>query len=234
MNNSDLLLETQKLIKVYKETGDRLEILKGVDFKLYKGDYVVLTGSSGSGKSTFLNLLGALDSATDGDILFKGKNLKAFTETEKNFYHQKNVGFVFQFHHLLSEFSALENVCLPSRILNTPIMEAKKRAQELLEIVGLKDRLKHLPRELSGGECQRVAVARALMNHPDLILADEPSGNLDEGNSEMLNELFGELNQKLNQTFLIVSHDERLAKKASRRLHMHEGIVENINKENRL
>jgi lipoprotein-releasing system ATP-binding protein len=136
------------------------------------------------------------------------------------------VGFVFQFHHLLSEFTALENVCVPGRIFGTSEAECKERAAMLLETVGLKDRLKHLPRELSGGERQRVAIARALMNHPDLVLADEPSGNLDEANSQMLNELIGELNEKFNQAFLIVTHDEKLASFAKRRVVMHGGIIQ--------
>jgi lipoprotein-releasing system ATP-binding protein len=133
---------------------------------------------------------------------------------------------VFQFHHLLSEFTAIENVCVPGRILGTSEAECKERAAMLLETVGLKDRLKHLPRELSGGERQRVAIARALMNHPDLVLADEPSGNLDEANSQMLNELIGELNEKFNQAVLIVTHDEKLASFAKRRVVMHGGIIQ--------
>lgn len=232
--NSELLLETKALTKVYLETGEKLEILRGIDFQIYTGEYLVLTGSSGSGKSTFLNLVGALDKPTSGSILFKGKDLRHMSEGERNFFHRKNVGFVFQFHHLLSEFTAFENVCIPGRILGSTITECKERAENLLETVGLKDRMRHLPREMSGGERQRVAVARALMNHPDLVFADEPSGNLDEKNSEMLNELFGELNKKFNQTFLIVSHDERLAKKASRRVHMHGGLITTFEKETRL
>ena len=231
--NKEVLLETKALTKVYEETGERLEILRGIDFQIYTGEYLVLTGSSGSGKSTFLNMVGALDKPTSGSILFKGKDLSKMNERERNFFHKKNVGFVFQFHHLLSEFSAFENVCLPARILGSTAVECKERAEALLETVGLKDRIRHLPRELSGGERQRVAVARALMNHPDLVFADEPSGNLDEKNSEMLNELFGELNKKFNQTFLIVSHDERLAKMASRRVHMHGGLITTYEKETR-
>ena len=141
-------------------------------------------------------------------------------------YHRVQVGFFFQFHHLLSEFTAIENVCVPGRILGTSEKECRERAEMLLETVGLKDRLKHLPRELSGGERQRVAIARALMNHPDLVLADEPSGNLDEANSAMLNELIGELNEKFNQAFLIVTHDEKLAGFAKRRVVMHGGIIQ--------
>ncbi|MBR2900559.1 MAG: ABC transporter ATP-binding protein [Fibrobacter sp.] len=220
------LLQTVDLRRVFSETGEELEILKGVNFSMEAGELVALTGSSGSGKSTFLNLVGMLDTPTSGEILFKGKPLSKFSSQERDMYHRVQVGFVFQFHHLLSEFTAIENVCVPGRILGTSEAECKERAAMLLETVGLKDRLRHLPRELSGGERQRVAIARALMNHPDLVLADEPSGNLDEANSQMLNELIGELNEKFNQAFLIVTHDEKLASFAKRRVVMHGGIIQ--------
>lgn len=222
------LLETRDLRRVFSETGEKLEILKGVNFSMNAGEFVALTGSSGSGKSTFLNLVGMLDTPTSGEILFKGKTLSKFNSQERDMYHRVQVGFVFQFHHLLSEFSALENVCVPGRILGTPEKACRERAEMLLETVGLKDRLRHLPRELSGGERQRIAIARALMNEPDLILADEPSGNLDEANSARLNELFGELNAKFNQAFLIVTHDETLAKFAKRRVIMHNGLIQGV------
>ena len=220
------LLQTINLRRVFSETGEDLEILKGVNFEMEAGELVALTGSSGSGKSTFLNLVGMLDTPTSGEILFKGKALSKFNDAERDRYHRVQVGFVFQFHHLLSEFTAIENVCVPGRILGTSEKECKERAAMLLETVGLKDRIKHLPRELSGGERQRVAIARALMNHPDLVLADEPSGNLDEANSAMLNELIGELNEKFNQAFLIVTHDEKLASFAKRRVVMHGGVIQ--------
>ncbi|MDD5943108.1 ABC transporter ATP-binding protein [Fibrobacter sp.] len=220
------LLQTINLRRVFSETGEKLEILKGVNFSMDEGELVALTGSSGSGKSTFLNLVGMLDTPTSGEILFKGKALSKFNDAERDHYHRVQVGFVFQFHHLLSEFTAIENVCVPGRILGTSDAECRDRAAMLLETVGLKDRMKHLPRELSGGERQRVAIARALMNHPDLVLADEPSGNLDEANSAMLNELIGELNEKFNQAFLIVTHDEKLASFAKRRVVMHGGVIQ--------
>ena len=220
------LLQTVDLRRVFSETGEDLEILKGVNFEMEAGELVALTGSSGSGKSTFLNLVGMLDTPTSGEILFKGKALSKFNDAEPDRYHRVQVGFVFQVHHLLSEFTAIENVCVPGRILGTSEKECRERAAMLLETVGLKDRLKHLPRELSGGERQRVAIARALMNHPDLVLADEPSGNLDEANSAMLNELIGELNEKFNQAFLIVTHDEKLASFAKRRVVMHGGVIQ--------
>lgn len=223
---SDKLLQTINLRRVFSETGEKLKILKGVNFEMEAGELVALTGSSGSGKSTFLNLVGMLDTPTSGEILFKGKALSKFNDAERDRYHRVQVGFVFQFHHLLSEFTAIENVCVPGRVLGTSEKECKERAAMLLETVGLKDRFKHLPRELSGGERQRVAIARALMNHPDLVLADEPSGNLDEANSAMLNELIGELNEKFNQAFLIVTHDEKLASFAKRRVVMHGGVIQ--------
>ncbi len=225
MNN--LLLETKALTRVFSETGERLEILKGVDFKLQRNEFCVLTGASGSGKSTFLNLVGALDTPTSGEILFDGKSLGKMSSAEKDEYHSKNVGFVFQFHHLLAEFTALENVCVPARIQNprAKLKDVRNRAEELLERVGLKDRLKHLPRELSGGERQRVAVARALMNNPDIVLADEPSGNLDEKNARMLNELFKQINEDFKQTLLVVTHDERMTEYATSRVHMQGGIL---------
>ncbi|MBR3669449.1 MAG: ABC transporter ATP-binding protein [Fibrobacter sp.] len=220
------LLQTVDLRRVFSETGEQLEILKGVNFSMDEGELVALTGSSGSGKSTFLNLVGMLDTPTSGEIYFKGKPLSKFSGEERDMYHRVQVSFVFQFHHLLSEFSALENVCVPGRILGTSAHECRERAEMLLETVGLKDRLKHLPRELSGGERQRVAIARALMNHPDLVFADEPSGNLDEANSDLLNQLFWDLNQKFNQAFLIVTHDEKLAAFAKRRVIMHNGLIQ--------
>ncbi len=225
---SNILLETRDLRRVFSETGEKLEILKGVNFSMNAGELVALTGSSGSGKSTFLNLVGMLDTPTSGEILFNGKALSKFSSEERDMYHRAHVGFVFQFHHLLSEFTALENVCVPGRIMGKTEHECRERAEMLLETVGLKDRLKHLPRELSGGERQRIAIARALMNNPDLVLADEPSGNLDEANSEKLNELIGELNQKFNQAFLIVTHDEKLASFAKRRVVMHGGLIQSF------
>lgn len=223
---SNIILQTKALSRVFEETGECLAILNGVDFTLCAGDFAVLTGASGSGKSTFLNLIGLLDTPTSGEIYFNGKNLSKVSAEEKDDYHRRHIGFVFQFHHLLSEFTSLENVCVPARILGGKSQtEIKERAIYLLETVGLKDRLNHLPRELSGGERQRVAVARALMNHPDIILADEPSGNLDEKNAEMLNELFSRLNREFEQTFLIVTHDERLARCATKHFSMTHGQI---------
>ncbi|MCL2207031.1 MAG: ABC transporter ATP-binding protein [Fibromonadales bacterium] len=211
------LLETRGLSKVYTETGGTLEILKDVNFRLTEGSIVVLTGASGSGKSTFLNIVGALDKPTSGSVFFYGDEMSKFSKRSINMFHRKSLGFMFQFHHLLAEFTALENVLMPARIDKRNENESCKMAIELLNAVGLSDRKRHLPRELSGGERQRVALARALMNRPSLIIADEPSGNLDEKNAEVLKSLILELNKKYNQAFLIATHDMDLVEIATHR-----------------
>ena len=166
---SNIILQTKALSRVFEETGERLAILNGIDFTLCAGDFAVLTGASGSGKSTFLNLIGLLDTPTSGEIYFNGKNLSKVSAEEKDDYHRRYIGFVFQFHHLLSEFTSLENVCVPARILGGKSQtEIKERAIYLLETVGLKDRLNHLPRELSGGERQRISIARAILKNPQI------------------------------------------------------------------
>jgi len=219
------LLETKELSKSYKETGGNLEILKDVNFQLSEGCIVVLTGASGSGKSTFLNIVGALDKPTGGSVFFNGKEMSKFSRREINMFHRKNLGFMFQFHHLLSEFTALENVLMPAKIDKRNKNESNKKALELLDAVGLSMRAHHLPRELSGGERQRVALARALMNNPSLIIADEPSGNLDEKNAEVLKSLILELNKKFGQAFLIATHDMDLAEIATHRWVVAHGTI---------
>jgi lipoprotein-releasing system ATP-binding protein len=220
-----LLLETKELSKAYRETGGNLEILKNVNFRLDEACIAVLTGASGSGKSTFLNIVGALDKPTGGEVYFNGKEMSKFSRREINKFHRKNLGFMFQFHHLLSEFTALENVLMPARIDKQNLSESRKRALELLNAVGLSERTHHLPRELSGGERQRVALARALMNSPNLIIADEPSGNLDEKNAEMLRMLILELNKKFRQAFLIATHDKDLAEISTSRWTVAHGTI---------
>jgi lipoprotein-releasing system ATP-binding protein len=210
-----LLLETRNLSKVYRETGENLEILKDVNFKLDEGCIAVLTGASGSGKSTFLNIAGALDKPTSGSVFFKGREMSKFSRREINMFHRKHLGFMFQFHHLLSEFTALENVLMPSKIDGRNNKESNERARELLDAVGLSERAAHLPRELSGGERQRVALARALMNNPSLVIADEPSGNLDEKNADILKSLILKLSKKFSQAFLIATHDMDIAEIAA-------------------
>jgi len=223
------LLETRKLWKVFEETGERLEILRGVDFHLVEGESVAVMGASGAGKSTLLNLLGALDKPSQGEILFRGQDIAKYSDRERDLYRSRHIGFIFQFHHLLPEFTALENVMIPGRIIGTEETKSRQEALAYLDAVGVSNRANHLPAELSGGERQRVAVARALMNRPALVLADEPSGNLDEGNSERLHKLFFDLNREFQQTFLIVTHDRHLASLAGRTVHMQGGqIADNI------
>lgn len=222
------LLSTKNLSKSYKETGGNLEILKNVNFRLAEGCIAVLTGASGSGKSTFLNIVGALDKPTSGSVFFNGKELSKFSRREINAFHRKNLGFMFQFHHLMQEFNAFENVLMPARICGQNTPASRKRSLELLDAVGLSERAQHLPCELSGGERQRVALARALMNSPSLIIADEPSGNLDEKNAEVLKSLILDLNKKLGQAFLIATHDMDLAEIGTNRwVVAHGDIAEN-------
>ncbi len=221
----EFLLETKELSKAYRETGGSLEILKNVNFNLVEGQIAVLTGPSGSGKSTFLNIVGALDKQTGGSVFFNGREMSKFSRREVNHFHRKNLGFMFQFHHLLAEFSALENVLMPAVIAHQNYSESRERALTLLNIVGLSDRIGHLPRELSGGERQRVALARALMNKPSLIIADEPSGNLDEKNADVLKSLILDLNKKFGQTFLIATHDMDLAGIATNRWLVAHGTI---------
>ena len=209
---------------IYKNYGP-LPVLKGVDIEVSRGEIVSIAGSSGAGKSTLLHILGTLDSADKGEIflddqrvdMLKGKKLAAFRNT--------HIGFVFQFHHLLPEFTALENVSIPGWVAGKKKKEVEKRAKELLAILGLSEREGHKPNELSGGEQQRVAVARALINNPSIIMADEPTGNLDSTNARDLHNLFFDLRKKMGQTFLIVTHNEELAQMSDRILHMKDGKI---------
>ncbi len=209
---------------IYKRYGT-VEVLKGVDLEVSKGEVVSIVGPSGSGKSTLLHIMGTLDKADMGTVnmngsvinLLKGKALAAF--------RNKHIGFVFQFHHLLPEFNALENVCIPGWLAGRKKNEVKEKAIELLKILGLSQRMENKPNEMSGGEQQRVAVARALINNPDIVFADEPTGNLDSANAKELHQLFFDLREKLNQTFLIVTHNEELAKLSDRVLYMRDGKI---------
>lgn len=213
-------------INLHKSYGD-LHVLKGVDLKVEKGEIVSVVGASGAGKTTLLQLLGTLD-RPDKDttsLQFQGKELKGLSKKELAEFRNKHLGFIFQFHQLLPEFSALENVCIPGYIAGTPKSEVQKRAQELLDLLGLKERYHHKPSELSGGEQQRAAVARALINNPDLILADEPSGNLDSEAADKLHQLFFDLRDQMGQTFIIVTHNNVLADMADRKLTMVDGKI---------
>jgi lipoprotein-releasing system ATP-binding protein len=200
-------------------------VLKGVDIFVNKGEIVSIVGSSGAGKSTLLHILGSLDKANTGEIWINNQRIDTLKEKELAKFRNKHIGFVFQFHHLLPEFTALENVCIPGWIAGTPKNELEARALELLKILGLEDRASHKPSELSGGEQQRVAVARALINNPDIVFADEPTGNLDSKHAQELHELFLHLQKTMGQTFLIVTHNEALAKMSDRVIHMKDGYI---------
>ncbi len=216
------MIESKGITKSY---GD-LQVLKGVNFTIKKGEIVSVVGASGAGKTTLLQILGTLDRADGGDIVFENKSTSALSKKDLAQFRNQNIGFVFQFHHLLPEFTAFENVCLPGYIGKRNKKEVEKRAKELLIQLGLENRIEHKPNELSGGEQQRVSVARALINDPALILADEPSGNLDSKTAKELHQLFFDLRDKFQQTFVIVTHNEDLAKMADRTLVMKDGMIE--------
>lgn len=200
-----------------------LQVLKGVDISVSKGEIVAIVGSSGAGKSTLLHILGTLDSPTGGEIFINDVQTSSLTGTRLADFRNRHIGFIFQFHHLLPEFTALENVCIPGYIAGTRKSAVKERAAFLLDTLGLKNRLEHRPKELSGGEQQRVAVARALINNPDVIMADEPTGNLDSHNARELHQLFLQLRDQFRQTFIIVTHNEELATLSDRQLVMKDG-----------
>jgi len=200
-----------------------LEVLKGLNLQINKGEFVSIVGASGSGKTTLLQLIGTLENSDSGEIIIDGKSIQKLSEKELSVFRNQKIGFVFQFHNLLAEFSALENVCLPAFIAGTSKNVAEKKATEVLTMLGLANRLIHKPNELSGGEQQRVAVARALINSPAIILADEPSGNLDSKNAKDLHELLLKLNQEKGQTIVIVTHNDELANMANRKLEMKDG-----------
>ena len=202
-----------------------LQVLKGIDLEITPGEVVSIVGPSGAGKTTLLQIMGTLDSPDAGMINIDGTNVSRMKEKELSAFRNKHIGFVFQFHQLLPEFTALENVMIPAFIAGVPTKEASMRAMEILDFMGLKERASHKPNELSGGEKQRVAVARALINQPAVILADEPSGSLDSHNKEELHQLFFDLRNRFGQTFVIVTHDEALAKITDRTIHMVDGNI---------
>ena len=202
-----------------------LEVLKGVDLQIEKGEIVSLVGSSGAGKSTLLHILGTLDEPDAGEVLLNGTRVNNLRGKLLAGFRNKHIGFVFQFHHLLPEFTALENVCIPGWLGNRKKKEVEDRAKELLKLLALENRMENRPSELSGGEQQRVAVARALINNPDIIMADEPTGNLDSAHAKELHQLFFDLRKQFNQTFLIVTHNEELAAQCDRTIHMKDGRI---------
>ncbi|UCG28390.1 MAG: ABC transporter ATP-binding protein [Bacteroidales bacterium] len=205
-----------------------LNVLKGIDLKIQKGEIVSIVGPSGAGKTTFLQILGTLDRPDSGRIIYEDTEVHLLKEKQLSKFRNQHIGFVFQFHHLLPEFTALENVCIPAFVGNVPKPKAEKMARDILSFMKLNERLDHKPNELSGGEQQRVAVARALINNPSVILADEPSGNLDSRNKQELHELFFTLRDKYEQTFVIVTHDKDLANMADRILKMKDGRFINL------
>lgn len=222
---SEPLLSIRKLTKSYKIVKRTLEVLRGVDLEIARGEFLALRGASGAGKSTLLHLVGGLDSPNSGEIIFDGKNVAQFSENDLTHFRNRRVGFIFQSYHLLPELNALENVCLPSRIARLTAADAEKRGYELLELVGLKDRIEHKPYELSGGEQQRVAIARALIAEPELILADEPTGNLDSHTGAEIIELLKSLCVKREATLVIATHDAKVATCAQRVVELVDGRI---------
>ncbi|MDB5283197.1 MAG: transporter related protein [Bacteroidota bacterium] len=214
-----MILEAENILKRY----GNLQVLKGVSLSVKKGEIVSLVGPSGAGKSTLLHIIGTLDKPDSGSVKINGLEISKQSDKQLAAFRNKSIGFIFQFHHLLPEFTAIENVCIPAFIAGTSKKDAEARATELLDLLKLSHRIHHKPSELSGGEQQRVAVARALINNPALIMADEPSGNLDTNNARDLHKLFFELRDRFNQTFIIVTHNEELANMADRTVHMKDG-----------
>ena len=222
MNN---LLQCHNICKTYREGSHDTQVLKGVSFELQRGELVSIMGSSGSGKSTLLHILGALDDATQGEVNILGQEIAKLSSNKQAKLRNQHLGFVYQFHHLLADFSALENVAMPLLIGGEKPAQAKQSARALLDKVGLTHRIEHRPSELSGGERQRVAIARALVNNPSLVLADEPTGNLDYKTALSIYDLMRELNQQSGTAFLVVTHDGELATKMDKKLHMQDGLL---------
>ncbi len=218
---SQPIIEVKNIFKSY---GD-LPVLKGVNMSVNKGEVISIVGASGAGKSTLMHIIGTLDEADKGQVIIDNKDLSGLRGKALSDFRNKHIGFVFQFHQLLPEFTALENVLMPAWIAGEKESSADQRAKDLLKRMGLLDRIHHKPSELSGGEQQRVAIARALINNPAIILADEPSGNLDSSNAEQLHQLFFELRNEMNQTFVIVTHNNELADMADRKLTIKDGII---------
>ncbi|MBQ4836719.1 MULTISPECIES: lipoprotein-releasing ABC transporter ATP-binding protein LolD [Pseudoalteromonas] len=230
---NDPVIQCQALNKSYQEAGNQVSVLKGVNLSLQQGDTLSIVGSSGSGKSTLLHILGTLDAATDGTLKIKGVDVQSLSRAKQADFRNRHMGFIYQFHHLLMDFSALENVAMPLLIAGKPKQEAKNEATKMLEKVGLGHRAEHRPSELSGGERQRVAIARALVTKPSLVLADEPTGNLDKHNALKIYELLNELNKEFDTSFVIVTHDLELAEKLGRVVQLDDGVLVDYQKTDR-
>ncbi len=224
MNKSAPLIRTEGLCKSYPQAMGRLEILKNISVNIQRGEAVCIVGSSGAGKSTLLHLLGALDRPSAGKIFFNDKNLQDYSDDDLADLRNKKMGFVFQFHHLLAEFTALENVMIPCQISGSSQNEAREKATALLNQIGMGHRLTHFPSELSGGECQRVAIARALVNNPEVLFADEPTGNLDTANGKIIEDLFFSLRQKYGITLVVVTHNTQFSTRFQRVIRLKDGI----------
>ena len=223
-----VIIKTTGLTKEYHVSKtETLKVLKGIDTEIFEGEIISIVGPSGAGKSTLLHLIGTLDKPTSGDVIFDGENISRLSANELAKFRNTRIGFIFQFHHLLPEFSAIENVCIAAMISGKSLKSVEGKAKELLTEVGLGARLEHKPSELSGGEAQRVAIARALINSPKVVLADEPTGNLDTRNSDEVMHLIFELRKKYNQTFVIVTHNEKFAGMTDRTMHMVDGRITN-------
>lgn len=224
-SNNDIVLRASHIAKVYEEGDLKTDVLTDVTFTLKRGETLAIVGASGSGKSTLLHIIGGLDTLTRGEVEVEGKNLSSLSDADRGRVRNRSMGFIYQFHHLLPEFTALENVCMPLLIRGVAIAEAERQATALLGRVGLSLRLHHKPGELSGGERQRCAVARALVTRPAVVLGDEPTGNLDEGNAAQVYDLMLELNREIGTSFILVTHDNRLAARMDRTLELHNGVL---------
>jgi lipoprotein-releasing system ATP-binding protein len=224
--DKNIVLRASGIAKTYEEGDLKTEVLTDVNFTLRRGETLAIVGASGSGKSTLLHIIGGLDTLTRGEVEVEGRVLSRLSDAERGRVRNRSMGFIYQFHHLLPEFTALENVCMPLLIRGVSIGEAQRQARVLLERVGLGKREEHKPAELSGGERQRCAVARALVTRPACVLGDEPTGNLDEGNAAQVYELMLELNREVGTSFILVTHDHRLAAKMDRTLELHNGVLQ--------